>query len=393
MNHTDEFDRESGDRTGHPAGTDAQPPAADASEERRPTRRRLIVASICIGALLLVGGAAAVATTAAQANAAPEKPHSSIKTGTTKIQKGTLSGATQVTGTLDYANQRKIGGGTGGTVTATPAPGATVGLGGGLFSVDNVPVLLLHGNLPAWRAFGLGMEDGPDVLQLEQSLAALGYFDREPDDEFAESTERAIKKWQKALGLEQTGRLELGSVVFMAGDVRVASVDSAVGTAVGPGANVISVTSLDKRIDVDLKLSDQRLGVVGAKVDVRLPGGATTTGTVTEVGVPTEKESNGQKSVTIPVTIALDDPAAAADLQRATVTVGFPTEKRENVLFVPVEALLALDSKTFGIELAGKGKNGAGKKVPVTTGLFADGMVEISGDGIAEGDDVVVPGS
>lgn len=394
MDHSiDDLEPETGGTTGSPTGSARGLTSDSGSPEPRPTRRRLIVASVCIGALLLVGGAAVVATTAGQANAAPEEHQSSIKTSTAKIQKGTLSGVTQVSGILNYANQRKVSGGTGGTVTSTPAPGATISLGGALFSVDNIPVLLLHGGLPAWRAFGMGMEDGPDVLQLEQSLAALGYFDREPDEEFAASTERAIIKWQKALGLEQTGRLELGSVVFMAGDVRVASVDTAVGAQAGPGANVITVTSLDKRIDVDLKLSDQKLGVVGSKVEVRLPGGATTTGTVSEVGVPTEKDDNGQKTVTIPVTITLDDLAAVADLQRASVTVGFPTEKRENVLYVPVEALLALDSKTFGVELAGKGKNGTGKKVPVTTGLFADGQVEISGDGIAEGDDVVVPGS
>lgn len=353
------------------------------------TRRRLIVASVCVGALLVAGGGTAAAFAFASGDGtAQEEPRSSIRTSTTPITAGNLSGTAQVSGTLDYADQRTIGG-EAGIVTATPAPGSTVSLGGTLYAVDNIPVVLLHGTLPAWRAFASGMSDGPDVLQLEQSLAALGYFDREPDDEFAASTQRAIERWQKALGVEETGRLELGSVVFLPGDVRIATVKTTVGTAAGP--EIVTVSSLVKRIEVQLKLADQRLGVVGTQVQVRLPGGATTTGTITDVGVPTEQESNGQKSVTVPVGIAVDDPATVAELQRATVTVGFPTEQRENVLSVPVEALIALDDKTFGVETVDA--KGAHAKIPVTTGLFADGRVEISGDGIRAGLDVVVPAS
>ncbi|VXB68771.1 peptidoglycan-binding protein [Plantibacter sp. T3] len=349
--------------------------------------RRRIIAALCVGAVLISGGAVASIAMLSSAEASnQEEPSNTVRTGTAPITTGDLAGTTQATGTLDYADQRTIGGGAG-IVTAVPAPGSTVALGGTLYAVDNVPVTLLHGPLPAWRAFESGMGDGPDVQQLEQSLAALGYFDREPDGEFAASTARAIERWQKALGVEETGRLELGSIVFMPGDVRIASVDAAVGTAASD--KVVTVSSLNKRIDVPLKLADQRLGVVGTKVDVNLPGGQRTTGTVTDVGVPTESDADGQKKVTIPVGITLDDPAAAAELQRATVTVGFPTERRENVLSVPVEALIAIDDETFGVEVVeGKGKR---RQVPVTTGLFADGRVEVSGDGIREGLDVVVP--
>jgi peptidoglycan hydrolase-like protein with peptidoglycan-binding domain len=349
--------------------------------------RPRIIAALCVGAVLIAGGTVASIAALSSAEATgQEEPSNTVRTGTAPITAGDLAGTTQATGTLDYADQRTIGGGAG-IVTAVPTPGSTVSLGATLYAVDNVPVTLLHGPLPAWRAFESGMSDGPDVRQLEMSLAALGYFDREPDDEFAASTARAIERWQKALGGQETGRLELGSVVFLPGDVRIASVDTAVGTAASD--KVVTVSSLIKRIDVPLKLADQRLGVVGTKVDVNLPGGQHTTGTVSEVGVPTESDADGQKKVTIPVGITLDDPAAAADLQRATVTVGFPTERRENVLSVPVEALIAIDDTTFGVEVVdGKGKH---RQVPVTTGLFADGRVEVSGDGVREGLDVVVP--
>jgi len=366
--------------------------ATDTQHAPAPRRagRTITIAIVCAGLLLGGGGAAAFFVSGGATASAEESTRPGVPTTTTKIEQGTLAGVSKVAGTLDYADTKTIGGGAG-TVTGTPAPGTQIGLGQTLYSVDNIPIPLLHGPLPAWRAFGEGMSDGPDVLQLEMSLAALGYFDREPDHEFAASTAKAIARWQKALGVEQTGRLELGTVIFAPGDVRVAAVDTAVGSPAVP--DVLKVSSLTKRIDVDLKLSDQQLGVVGARVDVSLPGGTTTTGTVTDVGVPTEKKDKdgGEGTVSVPVGIALDDPATAATLQRASVTVGFPSERRENVLFVPVEALVALDGKQFGVEVVDK--TGKHRKLPVTTGLFADGKVEVSGDGIAAGLDVVVPAS
>lgn len=353
-----------------------------------PRRKRAIVLlSLAVVAVMIAG---AITWVALQPASGTPDTAPKVKTSTVEIERGTLTGTSTVQGTLDYADQRPVSAGLGGIVTSVPGVGGTIGLGHELYRVDNTPVPMLHGPLPMWRAFTEGMSDGPDVLQLEMSLAALGYFDREPDQEFAASTARAIKAWQKALGIEQSGTLELGSVVFMPTDVRVSAVTSSVGTPVSPGAEVLKVTSLTQRIDVELKLSEQRLAVVGGAVQVQLPGGGDPVGgTIVEVGVPTEKETNGEKKAVIPVRITLDDPASAGTLQRASVTVAFPTEQREDVLSVPVEALVALDASTFGVELVQK--DGTTKRVPVTTGLFAAGRVEISGDGIAAGQKVVVP--
>jgi multidrug efflux pump subunit AcrA (membrane-fusion protein) len=60
----------------------------------------------------------------------------------------------------------------------------------------------------------------------------------------------------------------------------------------------------------------------------------------------------------------------------------------ENVLAVPVEALLALSEGGYAVEVADE--SGVTHLVPVTVGVFADGMVEIEGD-IDAGTRVVVP--
>lgn len=73
-------------------------------------------------------------------------------------------------------------------------------------------------------------------------------------------------------------------------------------------------------------------------------------------------------------------------LDGSPVDVYFTRRKAENVLAVPVGALLALAEGGYGVELAG-----THELVAVETGLFADGMVEIKAGGLPAGTKVVVP--
>ena len=78
------------------------------------------------------------------------------------------------------------------------------------------------------------------------------------------------------------------------------------------------------------------------------------TGTITSVGTPTEKSGSGdskEKERVIPVTIKPDDASVTESFQEVSVTVGLPSEKRENVLSVPVGALVALSPEQFGVEV------------------------------------------
>ncbi|ANJ27795.1 efflux RND transporter periplasmic adaptor subunit [Agromyces aureus] len=358
------------------------------SESVKPRRRRAVWwtagAAVCV--IALTGGGLAAANAFGPPPAASEQQR---EYSTVPIEEGTLSGTRTMPGTLDYAASKDLPSGVGGVLTEVPDAGSQIGVGGALFAVDNVDVYLFHGALPAWRAFERGMGDGPDVKQLEENLKALGFFDEEPDEEFDWDTEAAIEAWQEATGQAETGRIDLGRVVFAPTDLRIAEVKAAVGDAIGPGVAAVKVSGLVKEVKAKLKLADQKLGVVGNQVQLQLPGGVQTTGTITAVGQPVEEENNGMSSVVVPVTIALDDPAAADGIQRANVTVDFPSETRENVLSVPVEALMAVPGGGFGVEIAKS--DGTTELVAVEAGLFAGGRVEISGAGIEAGLDVVVP--
>ena len=71
------------------------------------------------------------------------------------------------------------------------------------------------------------------------------------------------------------------------------------------------------------------------------------------------------------------------------VLVRIVTSSKESCLAVPVESVIkAEDQETISVVLGG-----VAKQKPVKTGLSDRGLIEISGEGIAEGDDVVTTGA
>ena len=363
------------------------------------TRRRAFLA-MGAAAILATGAGAGAFASRSGPFAAKAKPTTSTFNGATDtITKGDLQGHTSVTGTLRYSDSRKFKSGFEGVLIQVPASGTVLTQGDVLYRTGNETAYLMRGNLPAWRSFEAGMEDGEDIRQLETALRDLGYFDYEPDDHFSWATTSAIMKWQKDLDLPRTGTLPLGRIVFTPGDLRVGTVTARVGDRVAADTELFDVTSTTQVVDANLKLSDQKLAVAGTAVTIKLPDAKKTAGKITSVGTPTEKSSGSgsgagsgsgeSKERVIPITVTLTDASATTNFQEVSVTVDLPSEKRTGVLSVPVGALLALSADQYGVEIVEAG--GTTRKVPVTIGLFAGGRVEVSGEGISEGQRVVVP--
>jgi hypothetical protein len=151
-----------------------------------------------------------------------------------------------------------------------------------------------------------------------------------------------------------------------------------VGDQVGPGKPLGEVSSEQRVVTVDVDASRQQLAHVGDPVTVDLPSGRTVNGRISEVGKVATKSESGS---TITVTISLK--SRAGNLDQAPVDVGFAVERRRDALAVPVKALLARQGGGYAVEVVGRGI------VRVTPGLYADDMVEVEGDGLAEGQKVV----
>ncbi|GAA1992181.1 peptidoglycan-binding protein [Amycolatopsis minnesotensis] len=318
--------------------------------------------------------------TAAAGDKAPPPP-----VATATVAKGNLSEEETVDGRLGYGAERSVPGRKQGTVTGLPEAGTVLERGKSVYTVDAKPVPLLYGSLPFYRDLAEGAEDGPDVKELEENLKALGYgsFGR-PDAKFTAATATALKKWQKKIGLPETGTFGSGDVIVQPGPVRVSKVSAQPGAPAG--GDLMKVTDTTRAVTVQLDQDKQYLAAKGAKVGLDISGGGSATGTITSVtAVPGDGASGDGKSK-VEVQITMDDTAGSGQLDSASVSVRFTKGERDGVLTVPVGALLALAEGGYALEVDEGGKR---RLLPVQTGLFADGRVEVSGAGVREGMTVV----
>jgi peptidoglycan hydrolase-like protein with peptidoglycan-binding domain len=321
-----------------------------------------------------------------------------VATATASVSRGTVTERVQIAGTLGFDGTYSVAHqGRPGITTWVADAGSIVDRGGELYAVANQPVRLLIGPLPAYRDFAAGMPDGPDVKQLEENLAALGMRPGTVDEKFTADTTAAIKRWQAAWGLaavDRTGVVPLGTVVFAPVPLRVGQPAAATGTPLGPGAPVFSATSTGKVVTAQLTTDRQRSVHVGDAVQISLSSSAPVQGKVVKIGrvaVAANQNQNGPNqgepsASTVTITIQVTLPPAAADLDQAPVQVAITTRAKQNVLLVPVTALLAKPGGGYQVRLD------SGGYVTVTPGLFdsTNGTVEVTGS-LTAGQKVQVP--
>lgn len=349
----------------------------------RLSRRRFLITqwarfAILGTAVVFLGGAGLLTSepAAGQPTANPALPPA-----TAQITRTTLVETQTESGILGYGDPVSVRALRPGTLTWIAAEGSMVARGEPLFKIDELPVVALSGAVPMYRTLSNGMV-GTDVQQLQENLVELGYAEFAIDGIYTQATATAVLAWQADLGLDRTGMVEPAQVVFTPGPARIAEHIAQVGDLLGSDAPLIlSYTGSTRLVTVALNVVDQALAVVGSAVTVTLPDEHTVDGVIAEVGtVVTEEEFE--------VTVTIADQAMLGALEVAPVDVDFVSATREDILTVPVAALLALAEGGYGVEIV---EGDTTRIVAVKTGMFAAGRVEISGAAIAEGMQVGVP--
>jgi len=334
-----------------------------------------------VAGVLSVGAVAAAVTVFNLPDArSGEDPASAPPAATAEVTEETLVDSETHDGTLSHGDTTTVTARTSGTLTGLPTVGSTITRGQAIYRVDNEPVILLYGAMPAYRTLAPGVK-GADVKQFEKNLWALGYRGFTVDRTYSSATADAVEQWQDDHGLSETGTVETGRIRYAPAAVRVDSQAAAAGDVVQPGSELLTTTGTARVATVDLEMADQRLAKKGATVEVTLPDDRTVPGRITEVEtivVPGQGEDPDTTQVEVTVGFA----GSPAGLDRAAVGVAFTASQRENVLTVPVAALLGLAEGGYGVQVV----DDAGSHiVAVETGLFADGKVEVSGDGLTAG--------
>ncbi|MBG6102823.1 MULTISPECIES: peptidoglycan-binding domain-containing protein [Micromonospora] len=363
---------------------------------RRTTRRTAIVVATVT---LVIAVGAGVGVLALRRHADGDVASTPPSVATTTVTRADLSDTRSLNGTLGFGPERVVKGAGEGVVTRLPKVGDTVARGKPLYRVNDRPVPVLFGGTPLFRTLDKPGLVGSDVRIVWDNLTALGYHTGSQPSRGTDGTKigtgqavltgslvAAIKKWQKAVGLDPTGTIGVGQVAVLSGPARVSAVKALPGDPVA--GELLAVTEKVKLVTVPVGATEVGTITVGAAVVVALPDSSEIPAKVASIsqtvrgGGPDGGTGQGSPP-TVDVLVAPTRAADVAKLDAAAVQVRFTTSVHKDVLAVPVGALVALREGGHALQLPDGGL------VAVETGMFARGLVEISGTGVTEGLDVV----
>ena len=349
-------------------------------------------------------------------------------------------------GTGSPAGGSAAGGGSSGPVYISRldvAAGGRITNGEKLAEIDGEPLFALAGDVPAWRDITPD-ESGPDVAELQQALASLGYYQGgDTPGFFGAATQGAVAGYYEHLGYAPpaTGGVPMTDVIFLPSlPAKVVAVNGAKGQQPGQpflelaARGSLALTgelppaySAQVKPGLKVKIFDEVTGIHAAGTVTGL-GTATTlapAGTIVNVGGGSAAvgsagstgsgsagsgstgsastgtagsgnsggAANAGATAFIPLTVQPSKPLPAA-LNGENVLVTVETGQTEGpVLTVPVAAIVTTASGTSYVTVAGP--HGHRTQVAVTPGISENGYVQVTpvtAGKLAASDRVVVSG-
>lgn len=288
-----------------------------------------------------------------------------------------LTRTLEASGTIEYEPALAVDSPSSGTVLEIVEPGDTLSSGDVLAGIDDEVIVWLAGEIPAWRSLTVG-DEGDDVKQLERALTELGLNDGTVtvDDEYTSATADMVERWQDSLGVEPTGDIDLGSVVYTGDRNRVAGVEAGVGDRVSAGP-LVSLGTDTRIASLDVDPADGVHLAVGDTVEAMLPDRTVVTATVVSVLETAEVWT---------VTATVDDGELP---ERDTIAIDASWQRAiaDGVLTIPSSALLRLDNGTYVVDVVDEW--GDLDRRQVALGASVGTRTEIV-SGLAAGDEVVV---
>jgi len=274
-----------------------------------------------------------------------------------------------------------------GVVTAIEVTaGDEVHQGQALFTVDLRPVVAAVGEVPAFRSIQQGTE-GEDVAQLQQMLAAAGFYAGPLDGEAGVGTVSAIRGWQKSLGIQPTGVVEFGDVIFVPQLPSRIALDTEIikrGNTLRGGED--AVQGLPRAPDFSVAATDAHAAMMptGTRVEITSPEGDLWEATVTD------QERDQQSQTTVVALAGVEDSVICGEQCGQVPVTGQSLLSSRIVTVEPVSGLVvpsaALVTAADGtIEVI----DDADIRIPVKVVASARGMSVV--EGVAAGSLVRLP--
>lgn len=276
-----------------------------------------------------------------------------------------------------------------GIVTAVNVePGAEVKQGDTLYSVGLRPVVVAQGDVPMFRSISAGVS-GDDVTQLQTMLAALGHYGGAIDGKAENATKVAIIRWQKSLGIDPTGVVLPGDVVFVPSLPTRVAVDPEVihrGATLVGGEDALLGLPVSPRFWVPVTEAQAGMMPNGTAVEVSSPSGGTWLGVT---GEQTRDPENGSIAVAVDgvegAVVCTDACGEIPVSGQTTLPSKIVTVAQVSGLVVPSAALITLADGTTAVI------DEKDERVSVEIVASAKGMSVITG--VQEGARVRVPAS
>ena len=251
------------------------------------------------------------------------------------------------------------------------------------------------------KALEKGKESGIDATE----ALAIETAQKAYDDTLKEYNEGVDQVAELAKAKEELEELKLASrsetfsptnAYASETPIIVGSYINKVGSAVVLNSQLYNISSIGIEVVFQVDASDQETVTLGDNVEIELPTDERVPTVITFIDQVVTQTQTGDF---IEVILEVLNPEEIEAYDQAPVKVFVTTEISQNVLYVPVNALIALAEGGYALEIYDgeiegstfEGESGVDTiYVAVEIGVFTDGFVEVIGN-IAKGQLVVVP--
>ncbi|WP_101848791.1 peptidoglycan-binding domain-containing protein [Zhihengliuella sp. ISTPL4] len=266
--------------------------------------------------------------------------------------------------------------------------GEEISQGSVLYTVNLRPVVVAQGDVPAFRAIAADTK-GADVKQLQSMLASLGHYGGGIDGEAGDGTVRAIQRWQGSLGLEKTGVVELGDIVFvrtLPTRIMLNAETMKLGSTLAGGEQSVNALPPAPEFSLAVTEAQARMIPADAPIEMTSPEGETWNAVATDQAVDSESDA-------INVSVSAAEGATICGEACVTVPVGGEITLPAKITTVPTVTGLVVPSSALVTTAGGKTAvlDVDGTRIPVIVEASAKGMSVVSG--VEEGLKVQVPAS
>lgn len=246
------------------------------SKQQQSVKRRQRIASVIGAALVIALFAAAAGWAVATVLDEPDEVLDSTQYTFVEVVEGEV-GASLTLNTVARWTPVPVGvTQASGTVTTVDVePGQEVAAGTVLFTVNLRPVVIAQGDVPGFRPLAVGTT-GTDVAQLQQFLTARELYSGATDGAFGNATAAAVRAWQRTLGVQATGIVEPGDLIFVPTlPTRVALDAEKVvrGATITAGDTVVSGLPVSPEFSIPITEQQASLLTTGTRVEITSPTG------------------------------------------------------------------------------------------------------------------------